>query len=252
MSSNTDTKAVMPRQTMKGHTERVTGVVYLPERRRIMTCSVDGSLRLWDLESGAQIGKDWRDKEDKKAAVYGNSMALSPNGKTVVIGSNNRKVRLWDVETRKVVARWTGQNASTMCWSGDGNRVLSGSWDGIARVWDPKLVKSGETILEIKTGHEDVYAVIYSPDNAQIATGRSDKSTGGHYTHGRVAILEGLRGRVQIWNARTGELLATLEHDYIVCSLAWTSDGKRLISSSHGPIRIFDSHLGADCHSRGS
>ncbi|KAG2038675.1 WD40-repeat-containing domain protein [Suillus americanus] len=211
--------AVVPRQTMRGHTNRVKGVVHLPGERRIMTCSWDGTLRLWDVESGAQIGKDWRDEEEKKAGVC--NMALSPNSKTVVGGSGDGSVRLWDVETGTAVAKWTGHTKDVLpvCWSMDGNRVLSGSRDGTARVWD---VKSGETILEIETGHLYVYTVIYSPDNTQIATG-------------------GFKDGVKIWDAKTGELIATLKHyGLIVSSLAWTSDGKKLISASYSPIRIFD------------
>ncbi|KIK33703.1 hypothetical protein CY34DRAFT_18206 [Suillus luteus UH-Slu-Lm8-n1] len=49
-----------------------------------------------------------------------------------------------------------------------GNRVVSGSRDGTTRVWN---VKTRERILKIKTGHEEVWAVNYSPDNTQIATG---------------------------------------------------------------------------------
>ncbi|KAG1761255.1 hypothetical protein EDD22DRAFT_27672 [Suillus occidentalis] len=50
------TSAVTPRKTMRGHTDNVYGVVHLPGGQRIITCSTDGSLRLWELESGAQIG----------------------------------------------------------------------------------------------------------------------------------------------------------------------------------------------------
>ncbi|KAG2338251.1 WD40 repeat-like protein [Suillus weaverae] len=222
MSSQTnqkpETPAVMPRQTMKGHTDDVKGVVHLPDGRRIVTCSLDGSLRLWDLDGGGQIDEDWRDDKEKKAGVF--KMALSPNGKTVVSGGYNGKVKLWDVETGKVVVRWTGNTSEvvwSVCWSGDGIRVGSGFSDGTTRVFD---VKTGETILEIKTGHECVWAVIYSPDQTKIATG-------GYNKYG-----------VKIWDANTGELLATLEHDSnIVWSLAW---GEKLISSSYGSIRIFD------------
>ncbi|KAG2345516.1 WD40 repeat-like protein [Suillus weaverae] len=195
MSSQTnkkqETPAVMPRRMMRG-------------------------LRLWDLESGIQIGEDWRDEE---AGVY--NMALSPNGKTVVSGDTDRKVKLWDVETGKIIAKWTGHTESVMsvCWSVDGREVGSGSQDGTARVWD---VKTGQTIIEIKTGQESVYAVMFSPDNTRIATGG--------YQYG-----------VKIWDTGTGELIATLEHGFwIISSLAWTSDGKKLISGSYGPIRIFD------------
>jgi WD40 repeat protein len=120
------------------------------------------------LESGTRIGKGWRDDEAKKAGVY--AIALSPNGKTVVSGSDDGKVKLWDIETRKVIQRWTGytDDVRSVCWSAGGKRVVSGSLDGTARVWN---AKTGEEILEIKTGHEYVYTVKYSPDDTQIATG---------------------------------------------------------------------------------
>jgi WD40 repeat protein len=69
---------------MQGHTEQVNGVVHLPSGGHIITGSLDRSLRLWDLESGAQIGEEWWDENN---AVW--SMALSPNGKTIASGSGH-------------------------------------------------------------------------------------------------------------------------------------------------------------------
>jgi WD40 repeat protein len=157
-SSTSKTPAITPRQTMRGHTDGVHGVAHLPGGRRIITCSTDGSLRLWDLKSGTQIGEDWRDGND---GVW--SMTLSPNGKTIASGSGGSgyNVKIWDVETRKVIATWTGHRnvVRALCWSADGGRVASGSWDGTARVWD---VKRGNNILTIKTGHKWVRAVALS------------------------------------------------------------------------------------------
>jgi WD40 repeat protein len=183
-----------------------------------MTCSGDGSLRLWNLESGVQIGNDWRDHGEE--GMW--SIALSPNGKTVASGSGDGKVRLWDVETKKVVARWTGHTrlVRSLCWSVDGERVVSGSDDGTIRVWD---VESGDTVLgPIKTGHVFMSAVIYSPDITKIATG-------GYNQHA-----------LKIWDAKTGNLLSTIKHDYQVFSLAWTLDQMKLITGSYRSIRIFD------------
>ncbi|KAG1792093.1 WD40-repeat-containing domain protein [Suillus variegatus] len=62
---------------------------------------------------------------------------------------------------------------------------------------------------------------MYSPDSSKLATsGYKDNA-------------------VHIWNAKTGERLKTLEHSWGF-GLAWTSDGSKLLSSSYGPIRIFD------------
>jgi len=207
-----------PRQTMRGHTLSVTGVAHLPDARRIITCSRDGSLRLWNLESGIQIGNDWRD--DGQEGVW--SIVLSPNGKTVASGSRDGTVRLWDIETKKVVARWTGhtKTVDSLSWSVDGERVVSGSNDGTIRVWD---IESGDTVLgPIKTGHLIVTAVIYSPDKTKIATGG------------------GYEDALKIWDAKTGNVLSSIRHDYTVYSLAWTSDQKKIITGSYPSIRIFD------------
>jgi hypothetical protein len=63
---------------------------------------------------------------------------------------------------------------------------------------------------------------MYSPDSSKIATGGDEENA------------------VKIWDAKTGELLKTLKHDGMVCSLAWTSDKKKLIAGSYGLIRIFN------------
>jgi WD40 repeat protein len=82
-------------------------------------------------------------------------------------------------------------------------------------VWD---VESRKTVLVIETGLSSVYAVIYSPDITMIATG------GG---------MRDPEEYLKIWDAKTGKLVENLEgHTEIVNCLAWTADGKTLISGS--------------------
>jgi WD40 repeat protein len=175
-----------PRKVFKGRTECAWFVLRLPSGQGIITCPEHGSLRLWNLENGLQIGKDWK---DGKSPVL--TIALSPDGKTVVSGSDDGSLRVWDVDTGKVIAKWTGHGNRvwSVCWSQDGQRVVSESRDGTTGVWD---VESGETILRIKSGHTAVFAVVYSPDETMIATGGYDKL-------------------IKIWDARTGELVTTLK-----------------------------------------
>jgi len=91
-------------------------------------------------------------------------------------------------------------------------------------VWD---VKTGEPIKglnPIKTGYESVFTVSYSPEATMIAIGGSEKDG------------------IEIWDAKTGKLLSTIEDYYEgVWSLVWTSDEKKLIAEmGDGLIRIFD------------
>ena len=173
-----------------------------------MTCSADGSLRVWNLKTGLQIGENW---EDGKYSV--STIALSPDGKTVASGSDDGVVRLWDIDTGNVIAKWMGHSGRvwSVCWSRDGQRVATGSTDGTARVWD---MESGKTILgPINTGPIAGQAVVYSPDETLIATGGSRD--------------------IEIWDAKTGEWVGTLKgHTDDVWCLAWTLDRRTLISGS--------------------
>ncbi|KIK41171.1 hypothetical protein CY34DRAFT_224742 [Suillus luteus UH-Slu-Lm8-n1] len=226
ISKKKETSAITHRQKFEGHTEIVWGAIHLPGGQRIMTCSKDGSLRVWNSKSGKQIGDDWRDRDSEVR-----SMALSPDGKKVVSGSVDGAVRLWDIDTCKVIKKWTGHTKAvrSVCWSRDGRRVSSRAHDGTARQWD---VESGEIILEpILTGHDQVWAAVYSPGMTLIATGGCGCI--GPEPHEFL---------VKIWDAKTRELVATLKgHTDDVWCLAWTKDGKTLISGSNDhSIRIWN------------
>jgi WD40 repeat protein len=114
------------------------------------------------MERGKHIREDW---QEEGAAI--NTIALSPDGKTTVSGSNDGAVRLWDIGTAKVIAKWTGHTASvtSLCWSRDGRRVVSGAHDRTVRVWD---AETGETILgPLKFGN--VNTAVYPPGETMIA-----------------------------------------------------------------------------------
>jgi WD40 repeat protein len=82
------------------------------------------------------------------------TIVLSLDRKKLVSRSEDGAVKLWDIDTRKVIGRWIGHTkfVRTICWSQDGQRALSRSFYGTARQWD---VESGEAVLKpVKTGNE--------------------------------------------------------------------------------------------------
>jgi WD40 repeat protein len=203
------------------HVQLVKGVIHLPGGQWIITCSVDGFLRVWSAKNGRPMGS-WRDGE---CGVY--AMALSPDGKKVVSGYDDGAVKLWDIGRCKVVAKWTGhaERVSSVCWNRDGSRVVSGSEDGTARVWE-----GGKTIIgPIKTGLTYVKAVIYLANSDMtgiIAIGGHSKT----------------KEFITIWNANTGNIITNLRgHTSTAYCLTQTVDGKTLISGSYdGSVRTWD------------
>ncbi|KAG2051113.1 WD40 repeat-like protein [Suillus hirtellus] len=190
--------ATMPYKKIKVE-DSITEILHLPGGQRIITRSYGGPFRVWDLGRGIQV-EEWEDKFS--------SMALSPDSKTLASVSWDGAVKLWSIDTGKVIKTLTEHTESAfVCWSPDGGRVLGGSKNGTFRVWD---VKSGRTILgPIQTADDPTrvmpIAAYYSPDGKMIAT------TGEW---------------LEIWDGNTGELLKTFESDF--GCLAWTSNGKTL------------------------
>ena len=95
-----DTRATKPCQKFEGHTDQVRGVIHLPGGQQIMTYSLDGSLGVWNLQTGKHIA-NWQDGESGVSSI-----ALSVDGKKVVSGSDDGSVKLWSIETGKVIAEW--------------------------------------------------------------------------------------------------------------------------------------------------
>ena len=71
---------------------------FSPDGKRIVTASRDNTARLWDAETGKQIGEPL---EGHTNGVM--SAAFSPDGKRIVTASWDKTARLWDAQTGKQV-----------------------------------------------------------------------------------------------------------------------------------------------------
>jgi WD40 repeat protein len=145
----------------RGHQGEVFGVAVSPDGKRLLTCSgtlgavpdkmkaadkqdvvkapkpappaaaPDNTVRLWDLDTGAELGS-FPGHQNAVLAV-----AFSPDGTRAVSGSFDMSVRVWQVETGLELRRYFGHNAAVgaVAVTPDGRRALSGGWDKNLRAW---------------------------------------------------------------------------------------------------------------------
>ncbi|MGA4847052.1 trypsin-like peptidase domain-containing protein [Streptomyces sp. G5(2025)] len=198
-------------------------------------------------------------------------LAFSRDGKEFATGNYNGTARVWDVESGKLLATFTGVDGAlpSVAFSPDGNRLATGGHDGTAQVWD---IKSGKSLVAfsggtIRTGPLDgVVSLAFSPDGRRLAVGSNhglrvwDVESGQNLTteytddvlsvafspDGKRIATAGSVGIVQMWDVKSGAALTRLKgHTSPVMSVAFSPDGKRLATGSEDyTVRVWDVKAG--------
>jgi WD40 repeat protein len=148
------------------------------------------------------------------------SVAFSSDGKTIVSGSSDWTLRLWDLQGNQINEFKHGDNVKvwSVAFSPDDKTIVSGSSDKTIRLWD---VASGEQ-LHVFHHNDQVWSVAFSPDGKTIVSGSSDKT-------------------IRLWDIADGEQLHVFHHDDKIWSIAFSPDGKTIVSgSSDKTIRLWD------------
>ena len=161
---------------------------------------------------------------DGREGVY--SVAFLADGKHVVGGGDEGKIRRWRVENGQEVGTPmdAGGRVLNIAVSQDDKWVVSGTDSGLVTVWN---AESHSKVTELKAHDKWVQAVDVSPDGTKIATGSYDKT-------------------VCVWSLSTGErLLGPLQHVCSVAAVKFSPDGRLIATASYRrDIRVYDSQNG--------
>lgn len=132
--------------------------------------SADKTLQLWDLEQGKQIGDPWIGHDD-----YIYALALSPDGKTIVSGSGDSTLILWDLRGNRQLEPLRGHRAeiTDVAFSSDGEFIVSASSDGTLLLWNLDD-KQPSAPFRAHDGQVNAIAISGSGENIYIVSGGND------------------------------------------------------------------------------
>ena len=220
----------------------VRSVSFNGDGTRLVSGGLDGTVRLWDVETGEQLETPLTGHQpDAFGYAWVPSVSFSPDDRLLASGGMDGTVRLWDVETRRQLGTplighrinvFGDAAVYSVSFSPDGRRLASGGGDGTVRLWD---VETGQPVDSL-TGHDAaVWSVSFSPDGRVLASGGGD-------------------GTVRLWDVETGRQLGTplTGHqpdqygDARVYSVSFSPDGRVLVSGGgDGTVRLWDMRPGA-------
>lgn len=208
--------------TLKGHEESVNEVAFIHGTRLLVTGSDDKSLRVWDLDTGKQVGAPLLGHD---SAVW--RVAASPDGRWVVSGGDNGSVLVWEVATNKpelkrVSISFKGHEGCVrgIVFAPDSETFASASVDKTVCVWKRETGKIALGPFRVGSGAN---FVSYSPDGRKLTAGTEK--------------------HIIMWDTKTGEELLKIEQR--AWRVAFTpDDGLRLVSGCYKDIRISDATTG--------
>jgi WD40 repeat protein len=214
---------------------------------------------LWDVASGRELRR-----VPVRDAV--SALCFTPDGKQMLIGTNDRKGRLLDVVTGTELRTFEGTEEAIWCMaiSPDGKLVAIGERSAV-RVWD---MATGRLLRPLGSGKpydSGGFSLTFSPDGLLLATGENgcirfweagtgkevfrvvEPAMGGVFDgafspDGRTLATSSWDGQVRLWELATGQIRCTFKgHTDRLFRVAFSRDGREVASGGvEGSVLVWD------------
>ncbi|KAK9816329.1 hypothetical protein WJX74_005914 [Apatococcus lobatus] len=207
-----------PRRALKGHSHFVQDVVISSDGQFALSGSWDGTLRLWDLNTGTTTRRFIGHTKDVL------SVAFSVDNRQIVSGSRDKTIKLWNTlgECKYTIREPDSHTewVSTVRFSPVVNNpiIVSAGWDKMVKVWGLSNCKLRSTLAG-HTGY--INTVTVSPDGSLCASGGKD-------------------GVAMLWDLAEGKRLYSLDAGDIIHALCFSPNRYWLCAATQSCIKIWD------------
>lgn len=204
-------------RTLRGHDCTACAIEFHPlstvsqstSSLNLASCSTDGAVNLWNLESEEPIGNLEGHEPYRVAHVV-----FHPSGRFLATCCFDKSWRLWDLEANEEVLHQEGHSKAVydISFQSDGSLAATAGWDSFGRVWD---LRTGRCIMFMDGHLKEVNSVDFSPNGYQIITGSQDNT-------------------IKIWNLRQRKLEYTIAaHTNVVSKVLFEKNkGNYIMSAS--------------------
>ncbi|KAF8553423.1 WD40 repeat-like protein [Imleria badia] len=215
IQQRSDNAGFRPQLVISAHDKSITTLAYLPDGRRVVTGSGDGTVRVCPLENGKQVAAE---KQEHRVG----SLAVTRDGTKIVSSNDDGNIKVWDLESQKLVKEWTHPEIwPEIAISPDDQFIASGCWTVAIYTMEGRQVNHSIAVGDV------VWSMAFSPDGKKLAC----------TTHDDIRVYDVHSGKIILGPLQGHE-------DHVRCVL-WSRDGSKLFSSSHDcTIRCWNSDTG--------
>jgi WD40 repeat protein len=210
--------------TLEGHYSPVYALSFSPDGSTLASASY-GDIRLWDVFSGHEKAA----LKCRPRMIY-SALAFTPHGESLIAGSWDGIVRLWEASTThlRAIIPAHGSYIRSLSLSPNGKCLATGAEDGSFKIWE---AGSWNEQTNIRVGRIAVSALAFSPDGRTLA---SEVGWGGD---------DGVKD-ITLWDLTQGVPSARLKLPGGSGTLTFSPDSKTLATSPWQSIELWDSTTG--------
>ncbi|KAK1588701.1 hypothetical protein Q3G72_026191 [Acer saccharum] len=196
--------------TFAEHTNAVTALHFMANNHCLLSASLDGTVRAWDLFRY----RNFRTFTTPSSRQFV-SLAADQSGEVICAGTlDSFEIFVWSMKTGRLLDILSGHEGPVhgLAFSPTNAILASSSWDKTVRLWD---VFEGKGSVEPFPHTHDVLTVVYRPDGKQLACSTLD-------------------GQIHFWDPINGDLMYTIEGRRDIAGGRLMTDRRSAANSSSG------------------
>jgi len=249
---------VTEHRTLPGHTADVTDLLLLKDGQTLVTSSADETIRLWNLQTGAEI------RQLKGHSSVVNALTRTTDQTTLISAGADRRLNFWSLPDGELIHQVEAAHLSpinSLAVSHNGQWLASADSGGVIKLWNLNTLDMIETLSQDGLG--TINHVQFTRDDAHLASGGKELllwdlnhpqdpiALAGHTSFinrlevsddNQTLISASADRTVRLWNIANHTLIATLQGHQSYVNDAQV-DGPRLWSADEAQtILIWDLH----------